>query len=165
MVRAVVLSLKLLEYAVQAAGGDAMRTILTLCCAIAVAGCSVMRAEQASNAQAIMVGLTKEQVLACMRPPGSKAVEGATEVWSYNSGNGYVAGSTYSTANVYAQNGYGTGFGVARRRFCTVNVVMTGGHVSQVNYAGPTGGLLTQGEQCAYAVANCTAPELRGAAR
>ena len=106
-----------------------------------------------------MVGLSKEQVLACMGPPFSKAAEGATEVWSYNSGNGYVAGSSVSTANVTAQggyaSGYGTTFGVASRRFCTVNVVMNQSGVTQVNYVGPTGGLLTAGEQCAFAVANC----------
>jgi hypothetical protein len=35
-----------------------------------------------------MVGLSKEQVLACMGPPATKAAEGAAEVWSYASGNG-----------------------------------------------------------------------------
>jgi hypothetical protein len=36
-----------------------------------------------------------------------------------------------------------------------VNVVMTAGRVSSVNYVGDTGGLITQGEQCAFAVQNC----------
>jgi hypothetical protein len=50
-----------------------------------------------------------------------------------------------------------TGFGTAtsRSRFCTVSVVMNGNVVSAVNYAGPTGGLLSRGEQCAYAVEAC----------
>jgi hypothetical protein len=39
---------------------------------------------------------------------------------------------------------------------CTVNVTMTNGRVGRVNYVGPTGGLLTPGEQCAFAVQNCT---------
>jgi outer membrane protein assembly factor BamE (lipoprotein component of BamABCDE complex) len=72
-----------------------------------------------------MVGLTKEQVLACMGPPASKAT-GATEVWSYPSGN------------------------------CTVNVTMMDGKVKRMNYAGPTGGPLSQNEQCFFTVANCT---------
>ena len=38
---------------------------------------------------------------------------------------------------------------------CTVNVTMSGGLVSQINYLGPTGGLLTKGEQCAFAVERC----------
>jgi hypothetical protein len=37
------------------------------------------------------VGLTKEQVLACMGPPAIRMAEGATEVWSYNSGDGRSA--------------------------------------------------------------------------
>lgn len=94
-----------------------------------------------------MVGMTKENVLTCMGPPASKAAEGATEVWSYDSGNGMevasVSGDRYSAT------------AVSSRRFCRVNVVMTSGAVSAVNYSGPTGGLLTAGEQCAYAVDAC----------
>jgi len=136
-----------------------VRRIVVVCAVIMLCGCTVMRAKQADEARTNMIGLSKEQVLACMGPPISKAAEGATEVWSYNSGNGYVAGSSVSTANVTAQGGYASGygstFGVSSRRFCTVNVVMNQSRVSQVNYIGPTGGLLTAGEQCAFAVANC----------
>jgi hypothetical protein len=114
-----------------------------------------------------MIGLHKDQVLACMGIPANKASEGATEVWSYNSGNGAVVASTFgsSTTNLAASGGsgyatgqantIGSGIGVSSRRFCTVNVVMTDGVVSRVNYAGPTGGLLTSGEQCAFVVQNC----------
>jgi hypothetical protein len=136
--------------------------------AMFLAGCAFQRAQVAQDAQASLVGLPKEQVLACMGPPQNKAAEGQTEVWSYASGNGFS--STIATSNVQT-NGqaqalgnqvYGSssssGFGtaVSHRRFCTVNVVMTGGYVSAVNYLGPTGGLLTGGEQCAYAVEACT---------
>jgi hypothetical protein len=136
--------------------------LLTVLC-----GCAVQRAETAKSAKVAMVGMTKEQVLACAGPPAGKAAEGSTEVWSYPSGNGAV--STYSTASTTSQGtafgtsrfatAYGTtsGWGVShsQQRFCVVNVVMTGGTVAAVNYNGPTGGLLTQGEQCAFAVQNC----------
>jgi hypothetical protein len=114
-----------------------------------------------------MVGFTKEQILACMGPPGSKAAEGQTEVWSYASGNGYsstIASTDVSTtgqASRFGNQVYGsansTGFGTAisTRRFCTVNVVMINGAVTAVNYQGPTGGLLTAGEQCAFVVDAC----------
>jgi hypothetical protein len=114
-----------------------------------------------------MVGLTKEQVLTCMGPPATKAAEGATEVWSYNSGNDHTQVATFgqstTTASLYgnrnfaAGNAYtmGSGLGVSSRRYCTVNVVMGAGRVSRVNYSGPTGGLLTGGDQCAFAVQNC----------
>ena len=91
-----------------------------------------------------MIGFTKEQVLGCMGPPVNKAAEGATEVWSYTSGNNYSAAS------------YGNGLAVSSSRFCTVNVTMTNGYVSALNYVGPTGGLLSPNEQCAFVVANCT---------
>ncbi|WP_247497168.1 hypothetical protein [Bradyrhizobium sp. 149] len=107
--------------------------------------------------------MTKEQVFTCMGPAASKAAEGATEIWSYPSGNGYrsttvVAGTdaTRSGNNVSGTvNTFGSATGVSTARFCTVNIVIQGGVVSQVNYSGPTGGLLTGGEQCAFAVEAC----------
>jgi hypothetical protein len=87
--------------------------------------------------------MTKEQILSCMGPPSQKAAEGQTEVWSYFSGNGRETVS------------YGNGVAVGTRRFFYVNIVMAAGRVSRVNYSGPTGGLLSQGEQCAFAVQNC----------
>ncbi len=94
-----------------------------------------------------MLGMPKEQVLGCMGPPVSKATEGATEVWGYNSGDG----TTVATASF---DRYG-GTSVASSRFCKINIVFTGGQVAVVNYTGPTGGLLTAGEQCAYAISPC----------
>lgn len=134
-------------------------------------GCSVQRAVIAQGAQEKMVGLSKEQVLACMGPPASKAVEGATEVWSYGSGNDRVTaiGTGYSQSNgsisgerfgnTFSATGNSTttslSTATASRRFCTVNVVMNDGRVNRLNYSGPTGGILTSGEQCAFAVQNC----------
>jgi hypothetical protein len=145
-------------------------TLLALLVPIAtiVSGCAVQRAVVANDAQEKMVGLTKEQVLGCMGPPATKAAEGRTEVWSYRSGNGHVTtvASGFSQADASASGGpgfasgsaTGVGFGAATTtsRYCVVNVAMTEGRVSRVNYVGPTGGLLTPGEQCAFAVQNCT---------
>jgi hypothetical protein len=130
-----------------------------IACALVVSGCAVMRAKEANQAQATMVGMTKEQVLACMGVPAGKAVEGATKVWSYNSGNGQTVGFGSSSASVSGGPGYANGYGfssmVTERRFCMVNVTMMNGHVERLNYVGPTGGLITQGEQCAFAIENC----------
>jgi hypothetical protein len=140
------------------------------------AGCALQRAEIAQQAQHQMVGLSREQVLQCMGPPANKMADGATEVWSYESGNNHTAvfghgystttGSIDSTTTFGSRDATTTGsvnantssFGsaVATTRHCTVNVVMANGYVSRVNYAGPTGGLITEGEQCAFAVQNCT---------
>jgi hypothetical protein len=65
-----------------------VRRLLMVPIAIALVSCAVQRAQVAHEAQDKMIGLRKEQVLACMGVPASKAAEGVTEVWSYNSGNG-----------------------------------------------------------------------------
>ncbi len=122
--------------------------IVALCAALG--GCAFQRAEIAQDARAQMVGMPKEQVLACMGPPATKAAEGTTEVWGYSSGNGMTV-----TDASYGRFG---GTAVSSSRFCTVNIVFSGGQVSAVNYTGPTGGLLTAGEQCAYAVNSCVKP-------
>src|SRR5262249_34552358 len=85
-----------------------LRTVVAVVVAACVADCAGERTQIANYAQNKMVGLTKEQVLACMGPPASRATEGATEVWSYPSGN------------------------------CTANVTMMGGKVKRMNYVGPT---------------------------
>ena len=139
--------------------------------AIALAGCAVQRAVVAQGAQEKMVGLSREKVLACMGPPATRAAEGTTEVWSYGSGNDSTTtiGTGYAQTNgsilgerrgnQFSATGQATTTSLStvnsNRRFCTVNVVMTDGRVSKLNYAGPTGGILTGGEQCAFAVQNC----------
>jgi len=120
-----------------------------------VAGCQFQRAHDAAEAQATMIGMPKEQVLQCMGSPASSATAGATEVWTYNSGNGWT--DTFGTAHVSGGTYSATAVGssISTKRFCKVDIVMTGGRVSRINYSGPTGGLLSGGEQCAYAVENC----------
>ena len=144
-----------------------MRIVGLICFAAALSGCAIQRAQVAKDAREQMVGFSKEQVLGCMGPPANKAVEGQTEVWSFASGNGYsstIASADVSTTaqalrvgnQVYGSaNSTGFGTAISTRRYCTVNVVMTAGLVSTVNYQGPTGGLLTSGEQCAFAVDAC----------
>jgi hypothetical protein len=111
-----------------------------------VSGCVAQRAEIAKDAQTQMVGMSKEAVLTCMGPPQSKAAEGSTEVWSYMSGG--------SSASAVVATGYGSVI-TTSPRYCQVNVVMSSGAVSRLVYQGPSGGLLTPDNECAYAVQNC----------
>lgn len=120
-----------------------IKQFLLLACLIGLAGCAVERAQIAQDAQNKMIGLRKEQVLACMGVPVSKATEGATEVWAYNSGGGNAEAAAFR------------GVAFAETHYCIINVVMSGGVVSKINYSGPSGGALTGGEQCAFAVRNC----------
>ena len=114
---------------------SAWKTMVVALVAAILADCSIQRALIADDAQNKMVGLSKEQVLACMGAPRFKGAEGATEVWTYDTG--------------FSGNSSGG------KRYCTVNVTITGGHVNAVNYLGPTGGILSPNEQCAFSVANC----------
>jgi hypothetical protein len=104
-----------------------------------LAACAIQRSQIANDAQNKMVGLSKEQILACMGPPLNKGAEGGTEVWSYNSGNNITPG------------------GDGKGRYCTINVKMWNGHVGAVDYLGPSGGLITPNEACAFAVQKCAA--------
>jgi outer membrane protein assembly factor BamE (lipoprotein component of BamABCDE complex) len=136
-------------------GSFAATAALTL-----LASCSFQPVQEATDAEVQMVGMTKQQVFTCMGVPAQKAQEGSTEIWTYPSGDGQTA--TFTDASVQAQaygkgGAYGTGsaYGVTARRFCTINIAFQYARVSQVNYVGPTGELVTQGEQCAFAVKNC----------
>lgn len=129
--------------------------VTLLVAGVTVGACEIQRAQEASDAQASMVGMQKEQVLACMGSPAGMAAVGGTEVWTYNSGNGRT--DTIGVADAWGGWGHAFGIGTSTStsRYCKVDVVMTGGRVSRLNYTGPTGGLLTGGEQCAFAVQNC----------
>jgi len=129
---------------------------------VAIAGCSLQRAETAADAQKQMVGMTREQVLSCMGAPARSAKAGDTEVWGYLSGGDTViSGGGASHTDVVVQGNtatattYGGGGASASHRYCDVNIVFRGGVVNRVNYTGETGGLITKGEQCAYAVEHC----------
>lgn len=124
-----------------------VKAVLAMAIGLALMGCAVQRALVANEAPNKMIGLSKEQVLACMGPPDKHAEVGETEVWSYNSGNGRT--TAFVNGNISGATAIST------QRSCTVNVVMTQGHVASLNYNGPTGGLITSGEQCAFAVQNC----------
>lgn len=144
-----------------------MRAIIAAALCACLLGCSIERSQTANQARSQMVGMSREQVLACMGPPGQRLAEGATEVWSYASGDGKTittgSGVAQTRASAYGGPGYASGSAttlssgsaVSRSRHCTVHVIMSEGSVSKINFSGPTGGLLTKGEQCSYAVANC----------
>jgi outer membrane protein assembly factor BamE (lipoprotein component of BamABCDE complex) len=73
----------------------------------------LQRAQVANYARAQMVGLSKEQVLACMGAPSSRASEGATEVWSYSSGDGtrtaIASGTSAADLSLYGSPSPATG--------------------------------------------------------
>ena len=108
-----------------------------------VSGCVFQRETTAANAKTSMIGMSKEAILACMGAPARKASEGETSVWTYMSGDG--------RQNILIGQHHAT----SRTRSCKIDVIMRSGRVAKINYSGRTGGLLTVGEQCAYAIENC----------
>jgi outer membrane protein assembly factor BamE (lipoprotein component of BamABCDE complex) len=117
-------------------------TALTACTIQSGQTAQQPQSQPVQPAQSQLVGMTKEQVLSCVGQPLEKATEGQSEVWSYSSGN--------DRTGVAEGNGAAVATGS-----CTVKVVIVFGRVSQVNYSGPTGELLSNGDQCAFAVQNC----------
>lgn len=143
-----------------------MKIISALFIVLILSGCAVERANMAASAKTQMIGMSKEDVLTCMGTPMGKSAEGHTEVWTWGSGGetdttGVGYGTSNFSGNAIGNSYYGAGSGSAigisksRARYCTINIVFKGGVVKAVNYSGRTGGLLSAGEQCAYALQNC----------
>jgi hypothetical protein len=127
------------------------------CVALLLSGCgSFQRSTDATNAKSDMLGLRKDQVLACMGIPKRKAHDGTIDVWEYASSDEQT-----SSSGITQKFGTGTYLGdsTKQKSSCTVSIVMTSDRVSAVHYNGPSGGLLTPNEECGYAVANCVAPD------
>lgn len=136
---------------------DAMRLFLaTIAIAFSLSACALQRSQEAEDAKTVLVGMTKKQIFSCMGLPKRKGKQEDLEIWSYNSDNGYVDKFKKSASGA---TGFGAALGVGdevdERRFCTVQLLFGDGVVKAVNYNGPTGGFLTDDEQCAYAVRNC----------
>jgi len=129
------------------AGATVVRILGIVALGAALAGCATERAPVAEDARLQLVGMSKEQILACMGPPAGKAVESLTEVWSYNTGDGTVVASGATSSGTYS--------GTSSSRFCKIEVVFAPATVITVNYFGPAGGLPTASEQCASALSAC----------
>lgn len=101
-----------------------------------------------------MIGMAKEDVLACMGPAKKKDVAGETEVWQYKSTDNTRGGPSNS---VKMTDYWRSGYSERSDSFCLVNIVMKNNIVTRVNYTGPTasGLLVPSDEQCGFAVANC----------
>jgi PBP1b-binding outer membrane lipoprotein LpoB len=109
--------------------------LLLLIILVTVAGCSnsrrTERAELSQRAKTELVGLSKIELLTCAGVPVRSAAEGVLEFLSYGSSS------------------YGWGGS------CVVTFVLQDDAVKTISYSGRTGRRSQNGEQCAYAVANC----------
>lgn len=141
---------------------EKFKLTIAVCLSAVLASCNATsnvfsRASLASEAQTSLIGKSKGQILACMGSPIRTASADNVDVLTFASGDGTT--QSLGTASVYGSPGSAVAFGSSHTvtRSCEVDIVFEGGRVSRVNYKGRTGGLITQGEQCAYAVSNCVA--------
>jgi len=94
------------------------------------------RAQIAERAKTEMIGLSRVELYTCAGVPQRTATEGPQEFMSYGA----------------SSHGWGSS--------CTVTFVLQDAKVQSINYSGRTGRRSQNGEQCAYAVANClTTPD------
>ena len=108
-------------------------------------------ANTANNARSNMIGMSKTDLLSCAGVPVRQAQSSGLEFLTYAGGGdslntGVVTGTSSNTAVV---------IGKSARKYCEATMVLKDGFIQRVNYQGRTGGLLTQGEQCAFIVENC----------
>jgi hypothetical protein len=111
--------------------------VVSLIILFTAAGCSnarrTERAELAERAKTELIGLSKSELLTCAGVPVRSTTEGGQEFMSYGA-------SSYGWGNS-----------------CVVTFVLKDGAVKTISYSGRTGRRSQNGEQCAYAVANCLA--------
>ncbi len=127
----------------------------------------MQRARDAEDAQKNMIGMSREEIFTCMGIPSRKAIQDKTEIWAYKSGNNYTDKNRVSTRaglrSSHREDDWtdsiseSLGFGntVTEKRYCQIQVVFKEDRVSAVHYSGPTGGLWSDDEQCAFATRNC----------
>ena len=102
--------------------------------ALLVSACGFQREQLAKDAPNLMMGASKDQVLACMGQPANKSTAGTAEVWSYNSGSGSV--EPFETGGEQSLSPAAKRPAPAR---CTINFTLVGGRVSKLSYTGPDG--------------------------
>jgi hypothetical protein len=141
-----------------------IRISRTIALATLLSGCASAANQHAiqvaTSAKSSMIGMTREQVLACAGIPQNKATEEHTEVWQYagdginvgfSSGGGTATATGFgNTANIYSDT---SSVGISRRRSCQVSIVMEEGKVAAVNFNGSGSKAL-----CAVPLTNCVPP-------
>lgn len=132
---------------------------------IALAACQSPNTSTTNRAQLSMIGMNREQVLACAGVPSSSMKVGNTEVWRYvalGATEGDVSASSSSLGGFSSTRGSIEANVIS----CEVSVRFTDGRASELNYARSgdhrvvQGGLLNvlAGEkypECAWIVSRC----------
>src|ERR1700735_2081493 len=108
--------------------------------AVSVVGARAWNPDVDQIAQSRMIGLSRQEICTCMGDPVRRRSVGATDILWFASGTVRIEGEGFAT------------FGYKRRPLCNVEIILTKGKVSQVNYLGPEGDQLDLGERCDFDV-------------
>lgn len=126
------------------------RLALAAALGVALAACSVGRANLAQEARTQMVGMSRDALVACAGPPDRMVSDDNQELFIYETGTpDYDAMVGRDPGPVQQVTGTGS------PRYCEATIMLRDGRVRSVSYRGDTGGLMTQGEACASIVEGC----------
>src|SRR5262245_15216040 len=89
-----------------------------------VSACGFQRAQVAKDAPNLMMGMGKDQVLACMGQPVNKSTAGGAEIWSYNSTDGSV-----EPLETGGEQNLASRARPPNPNLCTVNITLVAGRV------------------------------------
>lgn len=121
---------------------------LVLSVVIALSGCALHRARVARTAERQLIGLPEEELLQCAGAPAQEKRTGSLSFLTYHGGGDAVA---------FAQGQSQSGTATIQHRYCDATFTLRNGRVTDLQYRGRTGGLLTRDEQCAFVVEDCVA--------
>jgi len=95
-----------------------------------------------------MIGMPKTYVLSCMGTPSNSTISGGTEVLSYHTGSVATNSNEQAGSNVVHIE-------TLQSPICKIDITLTRGRVSNVQYNGLHGAPTMVAKQCAYAIENC----------
>ena len=126
--------------------------ILMILMSAVLTGCvgKFHRAEIATRAKTALIGMSKKDLLSCAGVPARLQQAEDLEFLSYVSAGDGVGVAVGGVGSSTAVGVIGT-----QKRYCEVTFILKDNRVQKVNYTGRTGGLATEGEQCAFVLENC----------
>ena len=119
-----------------------------------VAGCAIDRIDVAKQAQTDLVGKRKSFILSCAGEPSRMRTEGERTYLTYLR----IAQDDRQQFAASKQDNPALAQAMAKRRYCEATFIIRNDRVEHLRYAGNSGGLVTQGEQCGFIVNSCVRP-------
>jgi len=99
------------------------------------------------RAQKEMIGMDIKDLYFCAGFPDNSETIDNLQFVTYHSGRDLTAYGCRSSND--------TGVSITKKRYCVINIVLENNRIIKIDYTVRTGGLLTKGEQCAYALEYC----------